>query len=93
MCELIIDRVDSDTLQQATTLTAYVSGKCDHGGDLYMRVLWDGRLGPESAVVQAEKEFSHTPVHFTAHNLSDRIEGVRVVLRCKATSVYQETEV
>lgn len=94
MCQIAIDRVDADTLQQATRLTALVSGKCDFGGDVYMRVRWnDGRLGPESASHQVYREFHHLPITYTAHNLSDRIQGVRVVVKCKATSQYQECEI
>ncbi len=94
MCQVVIDQVDADTLQQATTLNVTATGSCDHGGDLYMRVLWDdGRMGPETAPVQVEPHFQHLPMTYTAHNLSDRLQGVRVVLRCKATSVYQEAEI
>ncbi|MFQ5508834.1 MAG: hypothetical protein ACE5FN_05810 [Leptospirillia bacterium] len=90
MCQFIIDRVDADTLQQATRLTAVVSGTCDHGGEVYMRVLWNnGQLGAESAFVQVGKEFRHVPVIQTAHDHTDRLEGVQVTLRCKATTVKE----
>jgi len=93
MCEIVIDQVDTDTLQQATRLTALVSGHCDHGGELYMRPRWNGRLGPESAFIPVGATFSRTPITWTAHNHSDHLEGIRVVCRCKATSVFQECEV
>ncbi len=92
MCQIVIDKVESDTLQQATTLTVTVSGKCDHGGEVYLRPKWDGVMGPESAFVQVGPEFNRLPLTWTAHNLSDRLEAVRAVCRCKATSVYQEAE-
>lgn len=94
MCQIAIDRVEADTLQQATRLTVVVSGKCDHGGDVYMRViLADGRLGVESASKQVGREYHHVPITFTAHNLSDRLQGVRAVCRCRKTSVYEEREI
>jgi len=94
MCQIAIERIESDTLQQATTLRVSTTGTCDHGGEVYMRVLWnDGQVGPETAAVQVDPEFQHLPVHFTAHNKLDRIHGVRVILRCKATTVHQEAEI
>jgi len=92
MCQIVIDKVKADTLQQATTLTVTVSGKCDHGGEVYLRVKWGGRMGPESAFIQVGREFNQIPLTWTAHNRSDRLEAVRAVCRCKATSVYQEDE-
>jgi hypothetical protein len=94
VCQIAIDRVSADTLQQATRLTVVVSGKCDHGGDIYMRViLEDGTLGVESASQQVGREYHHVPLTYTAHNLSDRLQGVRAVCRCKKTSVYEEREI
>ncbi|MBI5137081.1 MAG: hypothetical protein HZA24_07055 [Nitrospirae bacterium] len=94
MCQIVIDKVESDTLQQATRLTALVSGRCNHGGEVYLRALWnDGQMGPESTAIQVGPQFHQLPVTWTAHNLPDRLAGVRVVCRCKATSVYQEAEI
>jgi len=94
VCQIAIDRVQADTLQQATTLTVTVSGKCDYGGDAYMRVIFaNGKLGVESASKQVGREFHHLPLTFTAHNLSDRLQGVRAVCRCSKTSVYEEREI
>lgn len=94
MCQIAIDKVDADDLQQATRLTAWVSGKCDHGGEVYMRVLWNnGQIGPESTFKQVYREFHHFPLTWTAYNHNDRIQGIRVVVRCKGNSSYQETEV
>lgn len=94
VCQIAIDRVTADTLQQATRLTVVVSGKCDHGGDVYMRVIFEnGALGVESASRQVGREYHHVPITYTAHNLSDRLEGVRAVCRCKKTSVYEEREI
>jgi hypothetical protein len=94
VCQISIDRVDADTLQQATRLTVQVSGKCDHGGDAYLRVILDnGSLGAESAFKQVGREFHHLTLTWTAHNLSDRLKGVRAVCRCKKTSVYAEQDI
>jgi len=94
VCQIAIDRVDSDTLQQAARLTVLVSGKCDHGGEAYLRVILDnGRLGVESSPKQVGREFHHLTLTYTAHNLSDRLKGVRAVCRCKKTSVYAEQDI
>ncbi|MDH4229671.1 MAG: hypothetical protein OEW11_08015 [Nitrospirota bacterium] len=93
MCQIAIDRVDADTLQQATRLTVTVSGQCGHGGDVYLRVLWNnGQLGAESAPVQVPPTYRHVPVTSTAHNHPDRIQGIRAVIRCKKGSSYVERE-
>jgi len=94
VCQITIDKVDADTLQQATRLTVLVSGKCDHGGEVYLRViLTNGQLGAESAFKQVGREYHHLPLTYTAHNLSDRLQGVRAVCRCKKASVYEEREI
>jgi hypothetical protein len=94
VCQIMIDKVEADTLQQATRLTVLVSGKCDHGGEVYLRVVRDdGRLGAESASRQVGREYHHLPLTYTAHNLSDRLAKVRAVCRCKKTSVYEEREI
>lgn len=94
MCQVTIDRVDTDTLQQATRITALVSGQCEFGGELYMRVLWNnGQIGPESSFQQVSREFHHLPITYTAHDSTHRLQGVRVVVKCKATSVSEERAV
>ena len=94
MCQIMIDRVDTDPLQQAIRITALVSGRCEFGGELYMRVLWNnGQIGPESAFKQVSREFHHLPITYTAHDHTHRLKGVRVVVKCKATSVSEEREI
>lgn len=92
MCQIAIDRVDADTLQQATRFTVTVSGVCNHGGEVYMRVVREnGQMSTESAFVQISGEYRHVPIIYTAHNLSDHLDKVRAVVRCKKGSAYAES--